>query len=366
MSARGLIGSVLLGSPGPAAAHFEPLTLSPLQLALLLVAAGVVAAALIAPILYLMLRRMREVSGRLEQDSALLESIGEGLFITDAEQRILRVNQAFCEITGYSREEVIGRTPRLLRSGRHEPAFYHQMWGAICRDGVWRGEIWNRRRDGQVYPEWLVITAVKDRTGRVVNYVATFSDVTRMNEAMARLHHLAHHNPLTDLPNRLLLTARLEHAIDQARRSQGGVAVLFIDLDRFKQVNDTYGHAAGDRVLQTAAQRLSRRLRKGDTAAHLGGDEFVVVVEQVYRRNAVATVAAKLAGSIALPVDDAGRIVSLSASIGVAIFPEDGDTPDLLIRCADEAMYRVKAAGGGDIAFYQDPPEPRHAVAAGC
>jgi diguanylate cyclase (GGDEF)-like protein/PAS domain S-box-containing protein len=365
MNARWSVATVLLGSPAVALAHFEALVLSPPQLALLLLATGVVAAALIAPALYLMLRRMREVSGRLEQDAALLENIGEGLVITDAEQRILRVNQAFCEITGYSREEVIGRTPRLLRSGRHEPAFYNNMWEAIRKEGVWRGEIWNRRCDGQVYPEWLVITAVKDRAGQVVNYVATFSDVTRMNEAMARLHHLAHHNPLTGLPNRLLLTARLEHALDQARRNQSGVAVLFIDLDRFKQVNDTYGHAAGDRVLQTAAQRLRRRLRKGDTAAHLGGDEFVVVVEQVYRRNAVATVAAKLSGTLALPVEDAGQVVRLSASIGIALFPEDGDTPDLLIRCADEAMYRVKRAGGEDVAFYQDPPEPLHLVAGG-
>lgn len=365
MSARALLIALLLGSPGVAVARPEPVALSPGDPAPWVLGTALTVAALLLPVLYLLLRRIRELNARLAQDATLLESIGEGLIITDPERRILRVNQAFCEITGYTREEVIGRTPRLLRSGRHDEAFYRRMWEAIHKDGVWRGEVWNRRSDGQIYLEWLVVTAVKDPAGRVVNYVATFCDVSRMNEATARLHHLAHHNPLTELPNRLLLTARLEHALAQAQRDQSGVAVLFIDLDRFKQINDTYGHAVGDRVLQTAAQRMSRCLRKGDTAAHLGGDELVAVVEQVHRRGAVATVAAKLAAALATPVEDAGRVLTLSASIGIALFREDGNTPEQLIRCADEAMYRVKAAGGGGVAFYQEPPEPLHIDAGG-
>lgn len=339
--------SVLAGASPAAAGEAAALSLSPLT------ALGL-GVALVAPLLIWLLVRNRRLRRRLRQDAALLAHIADGLMVTDADQRILRVNRSFCEITGYSPEEVVGRTPRLLRSGRHDEAFYRAMWERIRRDGAWRGEIWNRRRDGQLYAVWLSIAAVRDERGALVNYVATLSDITRMKAATEHLHYLAHHHPLTGLPNRLLLMGRLEHALDQSRRYRSGVAVLFIDLDGFKAVNDNFGHAAGDRILIAAARRLADQLRRGDTAAHLGGDEFVVVVERIYRPTAAATVARKLAAALSVPLQESGREVILGASIGISLFPGDADSPKALIGLADEAMYRAKRAGGGRIAFWSE------------
>ena len=337
---------------GPvAAALVAQAPINPLRLLLGVMAA---AATLLAVAVAVLLARNRRLRRSLSQDAALLEHIGDGLMVTDAAQGILRVNHTFCDITGYPPEEILGRTPRSLHSGRHDRAFYRDMWAAIDRDGVWKGEIWNRRRDGQLYAEWLAIAAVKDAAGRVTNYVATFSDITRMKVANEQLHYLAHHHPLTGLPNRLLLMARLQHALDQARRYRSGVAVMFIDLDGFKQVNDSFGHATGDRVLMTVGRRLSERLRRGDTAAHIGGDEFVIVAERIYRPSAAAVVARKLAAALAEPIEEEGEAVALNASIGISLFPEDGESPEQLIRRADEAMYRAKAAGGAAVAFYAE------------
>jgi diguanylate cyclase (GGDEF)-like protein/PAS domain S-box-containing protein len=339
--------SAVPGASPAAAGDAAALTLSAL------VALGL-GALLLGPLVIWLLVHNRRLRRHLRQDAALLAHIGDGLMVTDADQRILRVNRSFCEITGYPPEEVIGRTPRLLRSGRHDEAFYREMWETVGRDGAWKGEIWNRRRDGQLYAEWLSIAAVRDDRGAVINYVATFSDITRMKVATEHLHYLAHHHPLTGLPNRLLLMGRLEHALDQSRRSRSGVAVLFIDLDGFKDVNDTFGHAAGDRILISAARRLSEQLRRGDTAAHLGGDEFVVVVERIYRPTAAATVARKLAAALSAPLEEGGREVVLGASIGISLFPGDADAPEALIGLADQAMYRAKRAGGGRIAFWSE------------
>jgi diguanylate cyclase (GGDEF)-like protein/PAS domain S-box-containing protein len=349
LSARLAAGLSALAGASPVAAGVGPSVLSLSMLTVL----GL-GAALVAPLVIWLLVRNRRLRRHLRQDAALLAHIADGLMVTDADQRILRVNRSFCEITGYPPAEVIGRTPSLLRSGRHDEAFYREMWETIRRDGAWKGEIWNRRRDGELYAEWLSIAAVRNESGAVVNYVATFSDITRMKAATEHLHYLAHHHPLTGLPNRLLLMGRLEHALDQSRRYRSGVAVLFIDLDGFKEVNDTFGHAAGDRILITAARRLGDQLRRGDTAAHLGGDEFVVVVERISRPTAAATVARKLAAALSAPLQEGGRDVVLGASIGISLFPGDTDAPEALIGLADQAMYRAKRAGGGRIAFWSE------------
>lgn len=351
-----LTGALATWLPGAAgAAGFPDPGALPLPFLLGAIAAG---ALLVLPLVVVLLVRVRRLQGRVQQDAALLAHIGDGLMVTDTAERILRVNRSFCEITGYAPEDVIDRTPRVLHSGRHDAEFYRAMWETIREQGVWKGEIWNRRRDGQIYAERLSIAAVRDVSGKVTNYVATFSDITRMMDSTAHLYHLAHHHPLTGLPNRLLLMGRLEHALDQARRYRSGVAVLFIDLDGFKQVNDTFGHAAGDRILTNAARRLGERLRRGDTAAHLGGDEFVVVVERMYRPAAAATVARKLAAALAEPVEEGGRTVALRVSVGISRFPVDSESPEELIALADQAMYRAKAAGGDAIVFYSDGDDP--------
>ncbi|MEA3276107.1 MAG: diguanylate cyclase [Pseudomonadota bacterium] len=298
-------------------------------------------------------RRPRDQDDRIRQGLALLEHIAEGLVITDPEQRILRVNRKFTEITGYSADEVLDRTPSLLKSGRHDAVFYRELWETIHREGVWKGEIWNRRKNGEFYAEWLNIAAVKDDSGRIVNYIGTFSDITWMKNATQRLEHLAHHHPLTGLPNRLLLMARLEHALEQAYRYGTRVAVVFIDLDDFKQVNDTLGHASGDRVLQAAAKRLNHALRHEDTVAHVGGDEFVALIEKLHDRQVAAKVAEKLAASLKPPFEEGGRRFLLRASIGISLYPDDGESPELLIRLADQAMYQAKSSGGGNLCVYE-------------
>ncbi|GAB4346235.1 MAG: hypothetical protein Kow006_04440 [Gammaproteobacteria bacterium] len=298
------------------------------------------------------LSERRRAEERLRQHAEVFRSIAEGVIITDADQRILAVNPAFTRITGYSEEEVLGNKPGLLRSGRHDRDFYLALWASIHETGQWQGEIWNRRKCGEIYPQLLTISAVKDAEGRVVNYIGVFADISRVKESERRLEHLAHHDPLTDLPNRLLFRARLEHAIQQARRKGRKLAVLFIDLDRFKHINDSLGHAVGDLLLTQVPQRMQVRVRQGDTLSRLGGDEFTVLLEDIDGTREAALVAEKLLRGFEGVFEVEGREFYLTASIGIGLFPDDGEEAETLLRNADAAMYLAKEQGRNSYRFY--------------
>lgn len=301
---------------------------------------------------------IRDISARLEAEERLrqaakvFESTREGVVITDAHRNIIAVNMAFTEVTGYTESEVRGKNPRLLQSGRHDEDFYRQMWSAIEESGYWRGEIWNRRKSGDIYPEWQTISVVRDGAGQVTNYVSVFSDISAVKESEEKLEYLAHHDPLTDLPNRLLFTARVEHALALARRERFCVAVLFIDLDHFKNINDSLGHPVGDALLVQVAERLGSLVRDEDTVARLGGDEFTLLLEQLQNPQRAGAIAAKLVNAFTEPFLVKGHQLHISASIGISLSPNDGEDVATLLRNADAAMYQAKARGRNGYQFY--------------
>jgi diguanylate cyclase (GGDEF)-like protein/PAS domain S-box-containing protein len=301
----------------------------------------------------------RDITGGRRDDeerrlaAAVFANTQEGIVITDPEGRILAVNPSVVSITGYSREELVGNTMRQLQSGRHDRAFYETLWHAVRTSGYWQGEIWNRRKSGEVYPELLTISTVRDDAGEITNYVGSFSDITLWKRSQDRMEHLAHHDALTGLPNRLMLRARLEHAVSKARRDKAQGAVLFLDLDRFKQVNDTLGHPAGDALLIAVAKRLRERLRDSDTLARLGGDEFVILIEDLTERSQAAALAQELIARLSEPFDlPGGHVARIGGSIGIALFPVDGTAPDELIQRADVALYESKQGGRGTYRFF--------------
>lgn len=282
----------------------------------------------------------------------IVENFDRGLLLTDADQRILYANPAFSSITGYSFEEAVGQTPRMLNSGRHGIDFYRTMWQALNDSGVWRGEIWNRRKDGTLYLEWLDICTLRDETGRVNHYLATFTVIRQKQEQEERLRFLALHDPLTGLANRLLLTDRGEQAIHRADRAGRSLAVMFIDLDRFKSINDSLGHDIGDEVLMSVTRRLSAVLRDDDTLSRFGGDEFVCLLPDIADRRDAGLVAQKLLSALEQPVEVAGHQFKVGASIGISAYPSDGRNFDDLIVQADRAMLRAKQAGGNLYRFF--------------
>jgi diguanylate cyclase (GGDEF)-like protein/PAS domain S-box-containing protein len=285
----------------------------------------------------------------------------EGMLVTDALGLIQRVNGAFSEMTGYTADEVIGRTPRLLRSGRHDAAFYAAMWESIGQTGLWQGEIWNRRKSGDVYPQWLTITAIRDADGQVTHYVATMTDISARKAAEDEVRHLAFNDDLTQLPNRRLLMDRMQRATAASGRSRRRGAVMLIDLDNFKAINDVLGHDQGDLLLQQAAQRLSRCVREGDTVARLGGDEFVVMLEDLSEELEQATRQAEAAGEKILatlnqPYELRGGQHRCTPSIGVTLFADQRQSIDELLRQADLAMYQSKSAGRNSMHFFSGAP----------
>jgi diguanylate cyclase (GGDEF)-like protein/PAS domain S-box-containing protein len=289
----------------------------------------------------------------------------EGMFITDADKVILRVNPAFSEITGYSAEEAIGKTPHLFSSGRHDAAFYIQIEEDIRQSGKWQGEVWSRRKNGEVYPEWLTITSVKDDAGVVTNYVSTLTDITYRKAAEEEINHLAFYDSLTRLPNRRLLLDRLQLAMASGARSGKYGALLFIDLDNFKTLNDTLGHDIGDLLLQQVAQRLSTCVREGDTVARLGGDEFVVMIEDLsenIQESATQTeiVGEKILATLNQPYQLDSHAYHSTPSIGVTLFDNHVVNIDELLKRADLAMYQAKAAGRNTLRFFD--PEMQTAV----
>ncbi len=290
---------------------------------------------------------------KLRQAAVVFHNAQEGIMITDEHARIQAVNQAFCDMTGYTEAEVLGQTPAKFKSGRHDPAFYQEMWQALTETGRWQGEVWDRRRTGESYPKWLSISAVAGADGKPGRYVALFADISRIKESEARLEHLAHFDPLTDLPNRLFFNSRLEHAIEQARRGRQRIALLFLDLDRFKTVNDSLGHPAGDQLLIAVAERIGHRLRAGDTLARLGGDEFVILLEQISDAAVAAVVAQDILKTFAEPVCvGGGHEVFIGCSIGISLFPDDADDGTRLVSSADAALYRAKEEGRNTYRFY--------------
>ncbi|MBK8017633.1 MAG: EAL domain-containing protein [Betaproteobacteria bacterium] len=294
----------------------------------------------------------RRLESRMRLYSMVFETTGDAVLITDERQRIIAVNPAFLEITGYTLDEVIGQTPRLLSSGRQDREFYSRMWTAIARTGHWQGEIWNRRKDGSVYPEWQHISVVQDLAGRVTHYVAIFSDISERKATEERINHLAQHDPLTDLPNRFLMQERLEDAIVVARQQKHRVGVMLIDLDRFKNINDSLGHPVGDRLLQGVASRLAHALRRNDTVCRLGGDEFVVIVPDVKDTNYLGAVADRLLDALAEDFHLDDHDIHVTTSIGVSVYPDDGEDMDVLIRNADTAMYQAKEKGRNGYQFF--------------
>lgn len=296
----------------------------------------------------------KQAEERLRQSAAVFENISEGMLITDLDARILDVNKSFCEISGYSREEVLGANPRMWRSDRHDTDFYRAMWHSIIHEGHWRGEIWNRRKNGNVYPAQLIINAISDDQNNATHYVALFSDITHLKQSEEQLERLAHHDPLTELPNRLLFHARLSHALDQCTRSSRQLSLLFIDLDRFKDINDSFGHVVGDELLRQVAKRLTESLRREDTVARIGGDEFIVLLENCGQPSQVAAAAEKILTSFEAPFKLLGREAFISPSIGISVYPRDGRDCGSLMRNADTAMYRAKEAGRNSYAFYTE------------
>ena len=283
----------------------------------------------------------------------------EGIVITDAHKVILRVNRAFTEITGYSSEDVARKTPSMLQSGRHDAAFFRAMWDRIASEGSWQGEIWNRRKNGEIFPEWLNITAVKRDHGEITHYVGTLIDITERKAAENKIEYLAFYDPLTQLPNRRLFLDRLQHALAGCGRNRRKGALLFIDLDNFKILNETSGHDVGDRLLVEVARRLAACVRSGDTVARLGGDEFVVLLENLSENAQEAAAQAKAAGekilaALARPYTIAGRVRHSTPSIGVTLFADAGDSLDELLKQADIAMYQAKSAGRNTLRFF-DP-----------
>ncbi len=279
----------------------------------------------------------------------------EAIVITDTESVILRINKAFTESTGYTEQEAVGRKISILKSGHHDADFYREMWGSLLTTGAWQGEIWDRRKNGEIYPKWLVITAVKGADGITTHYVGTHADITERKAAEEQIKLLAFYDPLTRLPNRRLLQERLKHAIHVERREGKLLGLLMLDLDRFKAVNDSLGHLAGDGLLQQVASRITARLREVDMVARLGGDEFIVLLEDIAQPEDAARVAEEIIADLTRPFCLVqSNNVQIGASIGICIYPQHGDTSEILMDHSDTALYQAKNSGRGCFAYFSE------------
>lgn len=289
---------------------------------------------------------------RMKLWTKVLESSAEGIMISDAAGRIVTVNHAFTRITGFQPQEAVGQDITLARSDQHEPEFYEALWATLRADGHWEGEIWSRRRNGEAYPQWISITAVHNEQNEVTHYVGLFSDITERKKAEERIQHLAHYDALTNLPNRLLLAERFAQAAEHARAESGRLALLFLDLDRFKEVNDSFGHDTGDNLLRDVADRLRRCMRGSDTVARMGGDEFIVLLPGVNSGDDAVRVIRKFLNELHKPLNVHGHQFTVTASIGVTLYPGDGQDLGTLIKNADIAMYQAKASGRNAYRFF--------------
>ncbi|MBE5316619.1 MAG: EAL domain-containing protein [Xanthomonadales bacterium] len=296
---------------------------------------------------------LRRAEEQLRLAASVFTHTQEGVLITDPEGRILEVNQAFVEITGYAREAVIGHTPALLKSGRHDQTLFAEMWRSLVEQGHWAGEVWNRRRNGEAYAEYLKINAVRDDSGKVLNYVGLFADITAQKSYQQHLERIAHFDSLTGLPNRVLLADRLREAMAEARRERQQVAVAYIDLDGFKAINDHHGHDIGDRFLCAVGERMRAQLREGDTVSRIGGDEFVVLLVNLPDGGPLEALLQRLQRALSEPLQLESLQLPVAASIGVSLYPQDEELEaEQLLRQADQAMYQAKHGGKGHVRYF--------------
>ncbi|CRM40464.1 MULTISPECIES: phosphodiesterase DibA [Pseudomonas] len=325
---------------------------------------GYVWVALSALVIYLMYARfarahqlqqpLKENRERLRQAAAVFDCTREGVLVTDAHGLIVHVNRAFMAITGYQGEDVMGQRPSLFKSGRHSSNFYRQMFQSLQSTGEWSGEIWNRRKSGEIYPQWQTIRVIHDDQGHVSHYVAVFSDISAIKDSEHELAHLAHHDPLTDLPNRLLFTDRAEQALASAQVHKRGCALLLLDLDHFKIINDSLGHNVGDQLLKLVGERLQGLFGPGVTLARLGGDEFAVLAESCPQVVQAAALAQRILDAMKQPFSFDSHQLFISASIGISLFPSDALSAEQLLRNADSALFKAKSAGREGYALYTE------------
>ena len=293
------------------------------------------------------------IEKKLKLSDIVFENTTEGIIITNEKGEIISVNSAFSNITGYFFEEIKYLNPKILKSGKHDREFYTNLWAELEKNGSWKGEIWNRKKNGEIYPEWLNLSVVKDSNGKVLNYVALFSDITKIKNSNAKIEYLAHHDPLTNLPNRLLLKARLSKSIEKCNDLQQRLAIFFIDIDNFKIINDTYGHSIGDRIINLVAQRLQKNIRKNDTISRIGGDEFIIVVEDIVEQKNIQKIAQKILNDFLEPIKLEEYLFDTTISMGISIYPNNGLNAEDLIKHADTAMYSAKNAGRNQFQFYK-------------
>lgn len=291
---------------------------------------------------------------RLRQAAAVFDCTREGVLVTDAQGVIVHVNRAFMEITGYQQEDVMGERPSLFKSGRHSSNFYQQMFQTLEDKGEWSGEIWNRRKSGEIYPQWQTIRVIHDDQGQVSHHVAVFSDISAIKDSEHELAHLAHHDPLTDLPNRLLFTDRAEQALASAQVHKRGCALLLMDLDHFKIINDSLGHNVGDQLLKAVGERLKGLFGPGVTLARLGGDEFAVLAESCPQVIQAAAIAQRMLDAMKDPFVFDGNQLFISASVGISLFPSDALSAQQLLRNADSALFKAKSVGREGYALYTE------------
>ncbi|MCB1775348.1 MAG: EAL domain-containing protein [Gammaproteobacteria bacterium] len=294
------------------------------------------------------------IESQLKQSATVFDSTNEAIVITDANGTVLDVNRAFTDMLGYTRDEVVGKRPSVWKSNMHDEAFYREMWSSLHDTGQWRGEIMNRHKDGANIPELVSINTVFDDAGRPLNHVAICTDIRQLKESQERLAHLAHHDALTRLPNRILFHERVQHSLVRAARRNSRVGIIFVDLDHFKDVNDSLGHSAGDQLLKSVAELLCSVLRNDDTVARIGGDEFTILIEDVNDRDRLTSVIEKLMDAFDREFDLGTARVRVSPSLGISISPEDGEDTDTLMRNADAAMYRAKSLGRNTYQFYTE------------
>lgn len=283
----------------------------------------------------------------------VIDASMDGILITDKQGFIQSVNPSFTKLTGYTPQEAIGQTPRLLSSGLHEADFYRHMWHTLLEKGHWQGEIWNKRKNGELYPQWLSITAIRDEEQQITQYAAIFSDITERKRQEEKIHQLAYMDELTGLANRRMFFDRLQLALANAHRHNHTLAVLFLDLDLFKRINDTLGHQAGDQALKEVARRLQTTLREGESVARIGGDEFTILIPEVNGCKSLQILAQRIISQLERPVQLLQQEFFLTTSIGISLYPKDGHTAELLVKHADVAMYQAKSAGRNQYSFYQ-------------
>lgn len=304
-----------------------------------------------------MLANQEDSQSELKMAAAVFDNSLEGIFITDGFGAILSVNEAVTQITGFSRSELLGQNPRILKSGRHGQDFYETLWAGVKKYGQWKGEIWNKRKNGEVFPEWLSISAIRNEDGRVEKYIGIFIDISKQKAAENQLHYLAYYDKLSDLPNRELFHDRLNLAIARAKRNKTEIAVLFIDIDHFKYINDTFGHDKGDLLLRKVAATLKSCIRENDTLARLGGDEFTIIIEDFNQHDDVEITARRILDSFKNPLSLNNQDLYISVSIGVSFFPKDANSRATLIKHADTAMYSAKNNGRKCLQYFHKTME---------